>query len=75
MENIGKTIDKIVIAFLILLVGVGLGYAWRMNHESVDLKDVYRLQKKNTHDIVRLELKVNLIEEQIKGLWYQKRGK
>ena len=57
--------DKIVRIFLILLVGIGLGYGWRMMQEKgikTKIEEIRNLQREVTKDFTKLEVRLSLLE-------------
>jgi hypothetical protein len=63
---------KVFIFLTGLLIGLGLGYAWRMVQvepvvgEAVDF--VYKQNQRLTKDLAQLELRLTLLEDRIKAL-------
>jgi prefoldin subunit 5 len=68
--------EKILIFLVGLLIGLGFGYAWRMTQvepvvgEAVDF--VYKQNQRLTKDLVRIELRLTLLEDRV-GALQQKR--
>jgi hypothetical protein len=63
---------KIYVFVTALLIGVSLGYAWRMRAiEPLVAEETSFLYKQNqrlSKDLTQLELRIVLLEEQIRGL-------
>lgn len=64
--------EKVYLFIIGVFIGVFLGYAWRMMQVepsyNSDIEVIHRNQKRIAKDIYNIELKIAIIEEQIRGI-------